>query len=1004
MKMKTAGQFRHGFGKMIKGVHSFLLKDDELSDTQNMQPGFFWQQRKGLTTLTSDAVASGLRFKSITQFTTLDDSTDVLLSHAYDSSNGERILYGSALPTSSITWSSLYTLTASCEMTQFAQVGKALLAANNKEFLIWRGNTYMPHGAWYYDATNTSYINYFEELTDGKSSTSMSVNSMPPEDYLYTIAPMSLESVIATSGNANSTSSWLIGEYWNGVWTILKQASWWSNDTYMDEDCDDLTGWTDNDAGSGASTQVEFYGRECFKFDSGDTPGGGVKAMRTKDAGTFSDSVTVSILAYHDNIGAQADTDYFALNVEESGVRLNAVFCSDGLFIYDGASLNEVGTDVVDEDEWVLWTFVCDFSTPATATCDVYKNGTLLEADVDCSDTGAYTDGEVNLIQFGVTTADQITYIAQVVVGGALDTTGHGFSDGTASGGATLAQSGSVTWTDPGDAEKKLVEGIPGYAYRFSPSVTLDASVSLTHLDVKSPMGEVKDQWDGMPLPCLGCKIYDGTSYDDFTAYVNNDVFSQHAALDGATTSYKFYAGFAEEVQGLILSVYPDEANANNVSISNVKYHSTTGAATALSDVVDGTETGSASLSQNGTVMWTAPARYSEKPKKLAGDLIPLYWYEITFDATLSNPTSVYRVQGIPVGQDPDPCYGCFEYKTRAWQLAPWNDENAVRYSAFNLPNVWNGNDSGYVHFGNRPLRRALPFYNEEVIWADREMWMLQGNAPANFGKLKLSSFIGISAPMSAIPIEIGVQVGEHKRIVLAWMFWDGIYMFDGVKWFKISSPDIDNFFDPDHDDFINKDYMDQCYGVWDYTTQCAVWLVYTGSSTTPNKAIALHPATMQYGIYDYGVDISSLYMAYNDGLYLVGGGHACGKFYRLNYGITDLNASGTAVAVDAYVITRDMFTSYSEGLKQRLLSLVGDSTAGGLIEVDEYPDSSDTEQAAGKGFMQKLGKKISAWQWRLKLWTGQKATRFRFRNRSKNARMTLFGYDVDIDEGRSEE
>ena len=92
MNKKTDNNFRFQFGRMNKGINPLLLKENELSDCQNMIPGFQgWKQRRGSSALTTtSAIASGLRFKSLHQFRDLKDWTNVMVAHTYDSTNGER--------------------------------------------------------------------------------------------------------------------------------------------------------------------------------------------------------------------------------------------------------------------------------------------------------------------------------------------------------------------------------------------------------------------------------------------------------------------------------------------------------------------------------------------------------------------------------------------------------------------------------------------------------------------------------------------------------------------------------------------------------------------------------------------------------------------------------------------------------------------------------------------------------------------------------------------------
>lgn len=63
-------------------------------------------------------------------------------------------------------------------------------------------------------------------------------------------------------------------------------------------------------------------------------------------------------------------------------------------------------------------------------------------------------------------------------------------TDGTASGGATLAVDGNISWTETANWEKTRVNGRMGYWIRFKVSVQLDSSVTLNALTAE-PRWEV---------------------------------------------------------------------------------------------------------------------------------------------------------------------------------------------------------------------------------------------------------------------------------------------------------------------------------------------------------------------------------------------------------------------------------------------------------------------------------------------------------------------------------
>lgn len=183
---------------------------------------------------------------------------------------------------------------------------------------------------------------------------------------------------------------------------------------FEDEDCADISDWTDGDTGAAISSQTTFDSKSCFKFDTGASTGD--KAQRYKDVGSFGDYITCELSLNHDAIGTSTNGDSFHIAISNADVKLNVLFVTDGLFVYDGAAWNEVGTNLVQEDAWQTWIFVCDFSTPASATCDVYLNGDLKASGFDCSYTGTWDNGKILMDQNATTTANRISYLNYIKV------------------------------------------------------------------------------------------------------------------------------------------------------------------------------------------------------------------------------------------------------------------------------------------------------------------------------------------------------------------------------------------------------------------------------------------------------------------------------------------------------------------------------------------------------------------------------------------------------------
>jgi len=202
-----------------------------------------------------------------------------------------------------------------------------------------------------------------------------------------------------------------------------------SNGSLLDIECvsgadPGLDGWADEDFGTGESTAVTNEPvadsvPTAWKMDSGaDT--GVERAVRTKDIGSIEslgNTVIVSLKLYCDLIGTHSNGDYQYIGINRSDCRTMIEFASDGLWYYTGAEYLNAG-DCVVEDTWQEWTFVVHYgSGVANATMDVYIDDVLTYSGLDVSYTRVDTDGKIALIQYGNTTANQLTYIDYIKIG-----------------------------------------------------------------------------------------------------------------------------------------------------------------------------------------------------------------------------------------------------------------------------------------------------------------------------------------------------------------------------------------------------------------------------------------------------------------------------------------------------------------------------------------------------------------------------------------------------------
>jgi len=197
----------------------------------------------------------------------------------------------------------------------------------------------------------------------------------------------------------------------------------------LNEDCSDISDWTDADTGSAVS-EVDPAGQ--FRFDTNSGAASNDEAHRYVDFGSLPNEFTIKVVTYFDNVGLNSGTDFANYKVYQADELVNIIFATDGLFLYDTDSgYTEVGTDLVKEGgsaEWQTWWFLVAFTgTTGDGTCDVYlddstHNNEKVGTGINCSQEYAGTDGLIRLIQYGNTTDDMVHHIDSIQIATGLHT------------------------------------------------------------------------------------------------------------------------------------------------------------------------------------------------------------------------------------------------------------------------------------------------------------------------------------------------------------------------------------------------------------------------------------------------------------------------------------------------------------------------------------------------------------------------------------------------------
>lgn len=191
----------------------------------------------------------------------------------------------------------------------------------------------------------------------------------------------------------------------------------------LDEDCADISDWTDGDVDTAVS-EVSPVGQ--FRFDTNLGADPDAYAKRSRDIGEYPDTFTVEVKVFHDAIGTRANTDYFVVSCRRLDEYFYAKFSSDGLTIVDTQSgETEVGTDLVKHGgsaEWQTWRFLIDLTgIPGVGICDVYLKDSTHDWEkvgtaIPCSYASATTDGEIWLFQMGYATDNMVTHVDYIKI------------------------------------------------------------------------------------------------------------------------------------------------------------------------------------------------------------------------------------------------------------------------------------------------------------------------------------------------------------------------------------------------------------------------------------------------------------------------------------------------------------------------------------------------------------------------------------------------------------
>lgn len=404
--------------------------------------------------------------------------------------------------------------------------------------------------------------------------------------------------------------------------------------------------------------------------------------------------------------------------------------------------------------------------------------------------------------------------------------------------GPTLAVTGTVTWDSTVDTSKeKFLEGYVLYWYEFAISA---GTADIYQITLNAPFQDVRNIWDGGTYVISACKVYDGTTFLDYTDEVNDDTTSYVAILDSLDTTHYLLLGFIYDVQGFNVKVPGGKENGTG-TVLTVSFWD--GDSWVEADGLnDGTSVNTTGLARSGAITFSAPSTNYQKQN---GDELPLHYYKLSYTVQLDDETEIYYITGIPATKAITGYKFPGMFQNRSFLFTEKNKQkNKAIYSATNSADIWNGYDSGSLYFGTeQELTAAATLYNvfrttayeQLIVTKANETYRVSGGYPTVWEVQQISGNIGCIAPLSMATCDVADISEEIKRQVAVWQSDTGVVMCDGATIIPISE-DIREYWDQNSSVYIPLARQDDSVGWYDPSLQSYKLLISSGTGQTTHN------------------------------------------------------------------------------------------------------------------------------------------------------------------------
>ena len=464
-------------------------------------------------------------------------------------------------------------------------------------------------------------------------------------------------------------------------------------------------------------------------------------------------------------------------------------------------------------------------------------------------------------------------------------------TDNTSVAGATLHQTGSVTWTAPTDALPTYMYGRCGFWLKITFSAALTAGTCVAECEYAGPVQALTNVWDGVLIDAVEAQVY----------YAATGVYYTYGGaaigVGGMTSSDILYFAAADNCEAIFVDVGQTPNTAAAITINGFLRWTGEGW-TSVGTFVDGT----AGLTQSGWIRF--PRASTEQPLNFNNANYYANWYKMTFSGTLAVGMTIwiqyrpyYDIEQLGKGV----CNASWKGR-EVYSFDRWPDYLYI--TAQNNPTGLNGIDYGIIQVGDGRAHEVIAmekFHNELLVWQEEKgeeggcLTLIEGYSPATYGKLILSSRLG-AMNAKCVTVVDGVMTSTATDEVIKTLAFAlsryGVYMTDGLTCSLISE-DISNYFDPTKTECIRRGYEKEMWLTFDSAYNVLrIGLVSGSSATVPNVFLVFDLVDKTWGFDTLGQVLACATElgagSGNAPVVQVGGGVADGLVYLLNSGADD--------------------------------------------------------------------------------------------------------------------